>query len=296
MAFPTISLRPPYDFSRSIRFWRRSTGELCEQWADGVYRRIVTLDDRLATLSLTNAGTIEAPAVAAAIDGRAPTDAELAQVDPLVRRLLGDDLDLGAFYAVADPPMAGLARRLYGLRPTRSPLWETLCWTICGQQISVAFAYILKRRLVERYGLRSTAGGRPLFQFPLPATLAAIDPDELLAMQFSRNKASFIVGLAGAIDHGELDLDRVPALPTDSAVAYLTGFRGIGRWTAEFLLLRALGRADALPANDAGVRQGIAALYGQRLAEPELRAFAERWGAWRGVAALYLLASLRRDE
>ncbi len=295
---PHIPLTPPYDFARSIRFWRRSTGELCEQWADGVYRRVISLDGRAAVLSLAPDGTRDAPAVAVALDGRPPTGPELAAVTPLVRELLGDDTPLGPFYAALanDPPMAALAQRLPGLRPTRSPLWETLCWTICGQQISVAFAFALKRRLVERYGEPFTVGGRTLYRFPTPEALAVADPAELRAMQFSAGKASFLTGAAAAIVRGELDLERARALPTEAAVAYLTRFRGIGRWTAEFLLLRGLGRADAFPANDAGVRQGVAARYGERLREPELRAFADRWGPWRGLAALYLLASLRPDD
>jgi DNA-3-methyladenine glycosylase II len=293
-----LPLKPPFDFARSIRFWRRSTGELCEHTTVGVYRRVVLLDNRLVVLTLRSSGVIDAPIVAVELDGRAPEPAELAQLDPVVRWLLGDDTDLGAFYGsvATDPPLAGLAGRLYGLRAPRAPLWETLVWTICGQQISVAFAYVLKERLVQRYGEPFEAGGRTLYRFPSPDALAAADPADLTAMQFSRNKAGFITDLAQQIVSGRFDLDRLPEIPTNDAVAYLSSFRGIGPWTAEFLLLRALGRTDVFPAADAGLRQAVTRLYGTRLAEPALRAFAGPWGAWRGLVALYLLASLRDDE
>lgn len=293
-----LPLRGPYDFARSIQFWRISTGELCEHWAGGVYRRVVTLDGTPRVLTLHNAGTVEQPAVTVEVDARPATPDELRVLVPLVRHLLGDDLDLSAFYAAVadDAVLAPVTRQLYGLKPTRSPLWETVCFVIIGQQISVQFAYKLKERLVTRYGERFEAEGRTLYRFPAPSVLAAVDPAELVAMQFSGNKASFIIGLAQQILAGTFDLDRIAALPTPDAITYLTQFRGIGAWSAEFTLMRALGRADAIPANDAGVRNGIAALYGERLAEGALRDFAKRWNGWGGVVALYLLGWLREQK
>ncbi len=298
VAPPVLALRAPYDFARSIRFWRISTGELCEQWADGVYRRVMVLDNEPAIMALHNVGTIEQPAIAVEVDARPASPRELHMLEPTIRHLLGDDLDLQAFYAAVthDPVFAPVTQRLYGLKPTRSPLWETLCYVIIGQQISVQFAYKLKERLVSRYGESFEAGGRLLYHFPSPERLAAVDPAELVPMQFSRSKASFIIGLAQQIITGTLDLDRLASMPTAEAIAYLTQFRGIGAWSAEFTLMRGLGRADAIPANDAGVRNGIAGLYGERLAEEALRVFAERWSLWSGVAALYLLGWLREQQ
>ncbi|GAB4217428.1 MAG: hypothetical protein OHK0022_59650 [Roseiflexaceae bacterium] len=292
-----LVLRGPFDFARSIRFWRRSTGELCEQWADGVYRRVVEQDGAPVVLALHSVGTLEHPAVRLELDGQPAAPAQVERLAPLVRHLLGDDLDLRACYAALadDEVLAPVFARLYGLRAPRSPLWETLCFVIAGQQISVPFAYQLKQRLVTRYGTAFEAGGRLLYRFPAPTVLAEADPVELRGMQFSGNKARFLTGLAQQIVAGELDLERIAALPTPEATAELIRFHGIGRWTAEFLLMRALGRPDALPANDAGVRQGVTAIYGQRLPEAQLRAFAARWGAWGGVVGLYLLAWLREE-
>jgi len=293
-----VLLAAPYDFARSIGFWQLSTLELCEQWADGVYRRVLVLDGKPRVLEARAVGEITTPAVTLVLDGQPPSAAEQAALVPLVRHVLAADADLTGFYAAVsdDPVMALVTQQHYGLRPPRSPLWETLCWVIIGQQISLPFARTLKTRLVERYAARFEVAGRPLHVFPPPEQLAAVPLDDLLPMQFSRNKASFIIGLAQAIVDGRLDLDAVAHMPTADATAYLVQFRGIGRWTAEFTLLRAFGRRDALPANDAGVRQAITALYGYKLAEPELRAFAARWGEWGGLVALYLLGWLKAQR
>lgn len=294
----TIQLRGPYDFARSIGFWQRSTLELCEQWADGVYRRVVVLEAQPCILGLHNAGTVEAPAVVVEVDGQAADMNQIAALEPTIRSLLGDDLDLRAFYsAVAnDQTMAMVTRELYGIRAPRSPLWETLCWVIIGQQISLPFARMLKTRLVAHYAEAFMVADRPLYLFPPPERLAEADSTDMLAMQFSRNKASFIIGLAQSIVDGALDLEYAAQLATEAAVEYLVSFRGIGRWTAEFTLMRALGRRDALPANDAGVRQAITALYGEKLPEPALRAFATRWEPWGGAVAMYLLAWLKEND
>lgn len=292
-----LPLRSPFDFARSIRFWRRSTGELCEHWADGIYRRVIEQDGVSVVVALHNVGTLEAPAVRLELDGQPVTADQTARLAPLVRHLLADDLDLRACYGdlADDEALAPVFARLYGLRAPRSPLWETACFVVAGQQISVPFAYQLKQRLVVRYGTAFEAGGRLLYRFPAPAVLAEADLAELRGMQFSTNKARCITGLAQQIVTGQLDLEQIAALPTPAAIIELTRLYGIGRWTAEFLLMRALGRADALPANDAGVRQGVAAIYGQRLPEAELRTFAARWGGWGGVVGLYLLAWLREE-
>lgn len=293
-----VPLTAPYDFARSIGFWQLSTLELCEQWADGVYRRVVVLDGQPRVLEVRAVGETSSPAVVLLLDSQPPSTVEQAALVPLVHHVLAANADLVAFYAAVadDPVMASVTQQLYGVRPPRSPLWETLCWVIIGQQISLPFARTLKTRLVERYAATFDVAGRALHLFPSPEHLAAVPLDDLLPMQFSRNKASFIVGLAQAIVDGRLDLDAVAEMPTADATAYLVQFRGIGRWTAEFTLLRAWGRRDALPANDAGVRQAITALYGQKLAEPELRAFAARWGEWGGLVALYLLGWLKAQR
>ncbi|NOK62961.1 MAG: hypothetical protein GFH27_549319n7 [Chloroflexi bacterium AL-W] len=118
-----VLLRPPYDFVRSISFWRRSTGELCEHWADGVYRRTLLLNKIPVMLTLHNVGTMEAPAVAIELDGRQPTEEEVTHVEPQVRQLLGDNLDLREFYAAVahDPVLVSLTQQFYGVR---APLWE----------------------------------------------------------------------------------------------------------------------------------------------------------------------------
>jgi DNA-3-methyladenine glycosylase II len=117
--------------------------------------------------------------------------------------------------------------------------------------------------------------------------VAALDPAELTTRQFSRSKASYVIHAARAVAEGALDLDAVGALPFDDAVAEMTRLRGIGRWTAEYVLMRGLGVPDSFPAADTGLRAAIGKAYGlgRSATETEARAHAERWVGWRSWAA-----------
>ena len=190
-----------------------------------------------------------------------------------------------------DPVFAAVARRCRGLRPVLiADPFEALVWAIIGQQINVRFAAKLKRALVERFGTRAAAAGREFLLFPGPETLAVLDhARDLRPLQFSRQKSEYTIAAAREIAAGRLDLEALRAAPPDEAVARLLELKGVGRWTAEYVLLRGLGHADTIPAADGGLRRIIGREYGLgRLAtEAEVRAIAARWAGWRGYAAFY---------
>src|SRR5262249_21135935 len=92
-----------------------------------------------------------------------------------------------------------------------------------------------------------------------------------------------------AVLSGRIDFEVLRTMPAEEALVTLTGIKGIGRWTAEYVLIRALGFPDAIPAADVGLRKSVGQAYGlQRTAtEEEVRTRAEKWQGWRGWAAFY---------
>ena len=117
-------------------------------------------------------------------------------------------------------------------------------------------------------------------------------------MQFSWRKAEYIVNLARLVTTGELRLEEFPQLSNDEIIERITRVKGLGRWTADWLLARGLGRGDAIAAGDLGVRKAVGKFYfdGQTPSIEEVRTFAARWGAFRSLAVHYLLAGLRLPE
>ncbi|HEX6202825.1 MAG TPA: Ada metal-binding domain-containing protein [Thermoanaerobaculia bacterium] len=163
---------------------------------------------------------------------------------PFERRLLRDGDGLGRLLA---------GRR--GLRvPQAASPWEGLTWAILGQQVNLAFAYRLRQRLVALAG-RPAGGG--LVAHPSPAAVAALDPADLVRRQLSRRKAEYLVAAARAVAAGDLPLDELARGPAPALERALLAQRGIGPWTARYVMLRACGLADCVPVGDAGLTAAL---------------------------------------
>ena len=193
----------------------------------------------------------------------------------------------------ADPVLAALVDADPGLDPDvlfdRLPAgdaWEALVFGVVGQQLSVVAAAAILLRLRERFG---DGDG----DTPSPERLAVADPDELRAVGLSRAKAAYLVDLGARASDGRLDLDGLEALDDDAARAALTEVKGVGRFTADGVLMLALRRTDVLPAADLALRRAVQRAFGL----PELPAIAEvdargdAWRPWRTLAAAYLYAA-----
>jgi DNA-3-methyladenine glycosylase II len=113
---------------------------------------------------------------------------------------------------------------------------------------------------------------------------------DLRELQFSNAKAVATVAFAGAVASGEVELAELAGLDDEQVVARLVAFPGIGRWTAEWLLARTLGRPRVV-AGDLGVRKAVGAAYlaGRMPSEAEVRAATAHWGPAAGVAQQLLL-------
>ncbi len=176
-----------------------------------------------------------------------------------------------------------IARRP-GLRvPGAWEPFETAVRAVIGQQISVAAAVTVARRLVEAFGTPFPGlPGGPWRGFPTPETLASAPLEEVPGL---RLRAPVVRALARAVCSGALRLDGTCSLAEVESA--LRAIRGIGPWTASIVALRALGDADALPAADLGLRRALG--RGRHLASAgEVERRAERWRPWRGYATLWL--------
>ena len=155
----------------------------------------------------------------------------------------------------------GLARLVAGrpgLRLSQVPtVFDGLLWSIIGQQINFPFACLLRRRLIERAGTPLANG---LYAPPLPAALAALEPADLRALQFSRQKADYVIAAARLAVEGKLDLAALRTMSATRAERTLLAIHGLGPWSVNYLMMRALGCADCVPLGDTGVTSGLQAL------------------------------------
>ncbi len=217
-------------------------------------------------------------------------------------RVLGATTDVRPFYRRfrSDTLVGPLIRRHLGLRVTgRLNTWETLLQIVLSQQIHLKLAHGMLAELAERLGRTARLDGTTYYSFPSPRVLAAERVSVLRRFRLSQAKAETLKRLAAAYESGALSDEKLGALSDDEAIGLLTSHKGVGRWTAEFTLLRGLGRMDIFPGGDLGVvkylAQGMLGYEGLAL-EKDMRRFAESWRPYRGLALIYAYAELARRE
>jgi AraC family transcriptional regulator of adaptative response / DNA-3-methyladenine glycosylase II len=179
-----------------------------------------------------------------------------AAAHTLVVGLLGLEQDATAFSRLARK--LGLSRLVAGREELRisqtSSVFDGLLWSIIGQQINFPFACLLKRRLVECTGTLLVDG---LYAPPTPAAVAALEPADLLPLQFSRQKADYVIAAARLVASGQLDLEALRTTSATRAERTLIAVRGLGPWSVNYLMMRALGFPDCVPLGDTGVTSGL---------------------------------------
>jgi DNA-3-methyladenine glycosylase II len=194
----------------------------------------------------------------------------------------------------ADPRMAALVDARPLLDPDAffdtwpSELWSALVGQVIGQQISLAAAFAIRGRL------QALCGGR----LPTPAQLLAIDEDTLRGVGLSRAKVLYLHDLAARLVDGRLDIAGLCALDDDAARDALTQIKGVGRFTADGVLLLTLRRRDIWPAADLALRRAVGRVWelGAPPSLAEVDDFGERFRPWRTLAAVYLLTDGRPEE
>jgi 3-methyladenine DNA glycosylase/8-oxoguanine DNA glycosylase len=259
----------PYDFDRSLDRFTLWGVDRANVWHDGGLHRVI--GGREVRIVPANGGVQVEPFD----DG----------IEPVVRKLLGLELDLEAFQAFArsDPVLAAAVQALPGFRPPLAPdPFEALVSSITAQQVSLHSAFAVRSRLIDRFGERAERAAA----FPTRERLARAGEDELSRLGFSRRKAEYVLGLARA----DIDFDELALLPDEEVKARITSLRGLGEWSADWFLARHLGRPEAWPAGDLGLRKAVLAFYPD---ETDVRVAGDRFRPFQNLSAHYLLAALR---
>ena len=289
-----IALPAAYPAAPALEYLGRDAKSLTMRVEGRSFATGVRLGGRPAVLR----GEMGDGAVRATIEGSGPRplppDAA-AQAHAHLLRLLGLHRDPAAFERgiASIRRLAPLIAGRQGLRIPQVPdPFDALAWVIVGQQITLGFAFTLRERLVRRAG--APAGGG-LFVPPTAEAVANLDVEALAADQFSRRKAEYLTGVARLVASDELALDR---LATGSAVrmeAELLAVRGLGPWSANYLMMRSAGFEDCLPVGDAGLVRGLERFFGLP-ARPDAdatRELMQPFAPYRSWATFHLWQSLK---
>jgi DNA-3-methyladenine glycosylase II len=296
----TLTPVPPYSLNLTAIRFARFKDEIVDRVQTHSYQRLLSVDGQLALATVTAEGTTAHPLLHLELQGPRKTDLDHPEFAAQLRHILCTDLNLTPFYRQSrqDDLLAPIVSRFRGLKLPASPtVFEALVMAVLSQQVNLTFAYSIKRELVETLGEQWCVNGITHYAFPTPERFAAQTEEYLRRFRLSGAKAATLVRLGQAFASGAVSEADLAMLPDEEVIERLVQIKGIGRWSADIALLRGLARADAFPAGDLGVVKYLAqGLLGktEKATEADMRAFAERWRPYRGLALIYCYAELLR--
>jgi 3-methyladenine DNA glycosylase/8-oxoguanine DNA glycosylase len=280
-----LEVAAPYSLSLTVQVLRRVPTNIVDHWVGGIYSRALQIgaEEYILRVGQLDQTTLEVAA-----------DPSSEAVVPLVRRMLGVDVDLteALRLAAADSRIALLFQHFRGLHPPRfAGLFETLAMTIPFQQVSLEAGQSFVNRLVERFGKARGA----LWLFPTPTAIANASIEDLRAVGLSAGKSKTLRHAACLILAGAVSEAEIERLPSGEALRLLDDLPGIGPWTAGVILLRGFGRLDVFPHGDVGARRTLSYLLGRTssIDDADEADLLERLGPYRGLVYFLGLALSR---
>jgi DNA-3-methyladenine glycosylase II len=293
----TFELKPTSPFRLDLTVWtlRRRPNNIVDRWDGATYRRVLSLPTGPVEVAVTQSASPEAARLHVVVAGQPASAAIRSAVTSALERLLGLRIDLTEFYQFAahNRRLGPLAQRFRGMRPPRfDTLFEAVINAIACQQMTLTLGIRLLSDLAVAFGAAVSDRDETFHAFPRPVDLAGLSPADLRRFGFSRQKGRAMIELAQSIARRQLNLEELADLSDDEAVKRLCEIRGVGRWTAEYVLLRGLGRTHVFPGDDVGARNNLRRWL--RLTKPldyeGVRRVLSRWGDYAGL--VYLSSSV----
>jgi len=289
-------IRPIPPFRLDLTAWalRRRPRNLIDRWDGTTYRRVIVMDGRPTELAVRQTGSSASPRLHVTATPPPQTLLERRGARSILDRLLGLRIDLTDWYRMAagDARLRPLADTFRGMKPPRFPtMFEAVVNGFACQQLSLEVGLELLNRLATISSARLGRRGDVRYAFPTAQDIARLPAEKYRAIGFSRQKVRALLDLARPITRQELELESIAK--EDDAVARqrLLELRGVGRWTAEYVLLRGVGRLHVFPGDDVGAQKRLARWLGRSrpLTYDGVRRAVERWQPYAGLVYFHLL-------
>ncbi|MEO6168439.1 MAG: DNA-3-methyladenine glycosylase [Chitinophagales bacterium] len=286
-----------FSFHQCLHFLNRSPHELLHVTQGEKVEKIILVNGETILFSITT--NVHSNLIVTVLNGRI-TSAIQKAVSGYVEEWFDLKNDLRPFYKMAskDALLRPLVKKYSGYRIVSMPdLFESLSWAIIGQQINLTFAYRLKQQFVAAFGTKFLWNGQIYYHFPLPQVVAELAPAALLALQFSRQKAEYVITVARAFTSGLISKEKLSKLSFDEAKQSLLQLKGIGNWTANYALMKTFHYPNAFPMEDAGLHQAVRKhlKLDQKPTLQEVEKLFKKYKGWEAYATLYLWRSLGED-
>lgn len=282
--------KPPFSFTQSLGFIESFTPVAGEQNTQkrALIKAIMAAEQPIL-FKVTEAEAVRQPTLDYIMYTECPADKMLenAALDR-IRFYLSLDNDLLPFYEMAeqDPPFREVVQQLYGFHQVKfATPFENACWAVLTQRMAEPAARSLKRCLVERFGSKLQLDGDGYWAFPSARQLNKAGEGEIAATINHSRKAGYLAAAAYAFSSVEEEWLRTGDY--NEVHSWLRDIKGIGEWSANFVLVRGLGRMEHIEI-EKNLIEAARRVYGSQIAEKDLQDIAEGFTAWQGYWALYL--------
>ncbi|MFD0696744.1 DNA-3-methyladenine glycosylase family protein [Paenibacillus sp. GCM10027628] len=282
--------KAPFDFEKSLSFIGGFSPMKNEQSLESsTMVKAFSVRKIPVVMELSSTGTVDSPKLSYVLYSEEALSDRIR--DEAIERMdffLSLSDDLSAFYALAeqDDEFEPVLQRHYGYHQVKfmTP-FENACWSILVQRNPMPAARQLKRYLYETYGRSLVVRGEQYATFPEPADLLEANMEQLVETLGSR-RAEYIQAVAAAFSQTEESFMK----QGDYAAVreWLLGIKGIGEWSAQFILIRGLGRMEQIPWNEKAALAAASAVYHERMSPQRLQEIADYYGIYQGYWLHYL--------
>lgn len=286
---------PPFDFAQSLAFVEMFGPARNEQRLDqSTLTKAIWAGGQPVVFRVAASGTEAKPELCFTLFSAARLDPQ-ARAEALARlsSYLSLTDDLAPFYVIAraDGPFQPILEAHFGLHHVKfmTP-FENACWAILSQRRPMSVSRKAKQALIERFGSSLEVDGECYWAFPEPAQMAAAPLDALASAAGNERRAQYLQHVTHAFL--TVDADWLATAPYGEVESWLRGIKGIGAWSALFILFRSLGRIEHLPFEMRQFSEAVSRVYGngRALSAAECAAIASRYGPWQGYWSVYLRA------
>jgi DNA-3-methyladenine glycosylase II len=289
----TLTPTPPFDFSKSLQFLGIFGPTKNEQTVSThSLTKAISIDGQTVVFQLTSIGTTEKPGLEYTLFSENPiTEATKNAVTERMAFFLSLKDDLQAFYRIGheDPDFAPIIEHLYGYHQVKflTP-FENACWAVLTQRNQMKIAQKTKQALVEKYGSSLEVNGSVYWAFPEPIQIIVTDASELLKVIRNDRRTEYLLAIARAFS--EVNEEFLKTAPDEEVEAWLRNIKGIGEWSATFIMVRGLGRVEHVPLTETRLFEAVSKVYshGEVLNRDDLKRLADTYGSWQGYWAHYI--------
>lgn len=283
----------PFDFEQQLRFIGAFSPAAGEQTvSDYALTKAVMIDGQVVAFKVRSVGSVDEPELEYTLysDKNMTTEVSKRAKD-LIGFYLSTDDDLRPFYKIGrdDACFAPVIRKLYALHQVRflTP-FENAAWAVMAQRNPIAVARKTKQRVIERFGGSIDVDGERHWAFPDAEALGVASQDELFGILKNEKRATYLANVVQAfrsVDEGWLRAGNY-----DEVYAWLRSIKGIGEWSAAFVLIRGLGRMERLTSVEENLMRAISRVYkaDQPVSREDVERIAARYGEYAGHWAFYM--------